>query len=434
MRLTIALTVLLCLAAVSPAFADAVRLAAPEPGSLLSADFRVTTAGEVEIAAVGLRRKFTGSDAVRAWLMRRGAVEPVWSLDPDAGEPVGASRLLRRSAARVRLEPGDYVLHLAASRGARGGKAFHHWQSVLNDVADLLNREDPQARPADYFGKCEASVTPLDGLVFQPAPVAASIWPVEARPAAGGHLVTVPFRLTRTARLKVLVTGEVDEAEGVALDYGWIEDARTGRTVWSAEDESPQPAGNAAVNVYWVGELALNAGDYLAGYLSDAVHGPGDWHDLPPYDPDAWGLRLAPLAADTVALVATPADLVVARAPELLVRLVRPGNDAALREEFTLSRPSRLHVLCLGEGGREVFDRGEITDLGSNQEVWALTGKTARPAGGAGKNLRFDGEITLPAGRYRATYVTDDSHTCGDWNATPPPGAQNYGLTVRLLP
>ncbi|MDO9693427.1 MAG: hypothetical protein Q7W56_01705 [Candidatus Latescibacteria bacterium] len=434
MRQTIALTFLLCLPATTPALADAVRLAAPEPGALLSAGFRVEAAGEVEIVAVGLRRKFTGNDAVRAWLMRQGVDEPVWAQDPETGEPVGASRLLRRSTTRVPLAPGDYVLHLAAGRRARDGKAFHQWRTVLNDVADLLNREDPQASPAEYFGKCEVTVTPLDGLVLQPAPVAVSVWPVEVRPADGGHLVTIPFRLTRTARLKVHVTGEVAEAESVALDYGWIEDARTGRTVWSAEDESPQPAGNAAVNVHWVGELALNAGDYLAGFLSDAVHGPGDWHDLPPYDPEAWGLRLAPLAADAGALVPTSADLVVARAPELLVRLVRPGNDAALREEFTLSRTSRLHVLCLGEGGSEVFDRGAITDLGSNQEVWALTGKTARPAGGAGKNLRFDGEITLPAGRYRATYATDGSHTCGDWNATPPTGAQNYGLTVRLLP
>ena len=47
-----------------------------------------------------------------------------------------------------------------------------------------------------------------------------------------------------------------------------------------------------------------------------------------------------------------------------------------------------------------MFDRGVITDLGSDREVWALTGAAARPAGGAGKNLLFDGEITLPAGRY----------------------------------
>ena len=130
-------------------------------------------------------------------------------------------------------------------------------------------------------------------------------WPVVVRPGADSHLAIVPFRLSRTARLTVQVTGEADERDGAALDFGWIEDARTGRTVWSAEDASPQPAGNAAVNVKWEGSLALNAGDYLAGFLSDAVHGPGDWHELPPYDPEAWGLRLTPVAADAGALAVT---------------------------------------------------------------------------------------------------------------------------------
>lgn len=96
------------------------------------------------------------------------------------------------------------------------------------------------------------------------------------RPAAGTHLVTVPFRLTRTARLDVAVTGEAGQEEGGALDFGWIEDARTGRTVWTAEQASARPAGNARDNVRWEETLALNAGDYLAGFLSDAAHGPDD--------------------------------------------------------------------------------------------------------------------------------------------------------------
>jgi hypothetical protein len=47
--------------------------------------------------------------------------------------------------------------------------------------------------------------------------------------------------------------------------------------------------------VRW-GFLALNAGD-TADSLSDAPRR-RDWHDLPPTIPEAWGLRLAPVAAD----------------------------------------------------------------------------------------------------------------------------------------
>lgn len=87
--------------------------------------FHVESGGEVEIAAVGLRQKFTGSDAVRAWLMSGGAAPSRCG----RRSPMPASRSapplsVRRSVDRVQLEPGDYVLYLAAGRGARDGKAF----------------------------------------------------------------------------------------------------------------------------------------------------------------------------------------------------------------------------------------------------------------------------------------------------------------------
>jgi hypothetical protein len=77
-------------------------------------------------------------------------------------------------------------------------------------------------------------------------------------------------------------------------------------------------------------------------------------------------------------------------------------------------------------------DHGSITDLGGDRGL-GDDRRASRPAGGAGKNLLFDGEIELPAAvtrdlRHRRSYA------CGDWNASPPPGAQDYGLTVRYLP
>ena len=42
-----------------------------------------------------------------------------------------------------------------------------------------------------------------------------------------------------------------------------------------------------------------------------------------------------------------------------------------------------------------------------------MTYRATEPAGGAPKNRRFDGVVTLPAGEYVLRYETDDSHSFG---------------------
>jgi len=54
-------------------------------------------------------------------------------------------------------------------------------------------------------------------------------------------------------------------------------------------------------------------------------------------------------------------------------------------------------------------------------------------AGGAKKNRKYSALITLPAGRYRAFFQTDDSHSFMDWNAAPPEDPSLYGLTISKI-
>jgi hypothetical protein len=92
-----------------------------------------------------------------------------------------------------------------------------------------------------------------------------------------------------------------------------------------------------------------------------------------------------------------------------------------------------LHVYAEGEGsGRTMHDFGWITDAHSRARVWEMTMDKAQYAGGARKNRRQVETIQLPAGDYEATFVTDDSHSPGDWNAAPPCDPGLYGLTLAL--
>jgi hypothetical protein len=88
--------------------------------------------------------------------------------------------------------------------------------------------------------------------------------------------------------------------EGVSdemVDYGWIEDAATGRVVWEMTYDATEPAGGARKNRVYEGTVKLPAGSYVLHYRSDGSHSFDDWNDDEPDDPESWGItvfRLTP--------------------------------------------------------------------------------------------------------------------------------------------
>ena len=66
-----------------------------------------------------------------------------------------------------------------------------------------------------------------------------------------------------------------------------------------------------------------------------------------------------------------------------------------------------------------LFDNGSIVDA-SGSEVWRMTIDRTVHAGGALKNRRQEDTLRLSAGRYMLRYSTDESHSAGHWDDTPP--------------
>jgi hypothetical protein len=69
-------------------------------------------------------------------------------------------------------------------------------------------------------------------------------------------------------------------------------------------------------------------------------------------------------------------------------------------------------------------------DAGTRNKVWTMDVDRTSHGGGASKNRYLDEIITLPKGNYVVTYVTDDSHSYGEWNDDPPFDPDHYGITV----
>lgn len=120
----------------------------------------------------------------------------------------------------------------------------------------------------------------------------------------------------------------------------------------------------------------------------------------------------------------------------IVYRAVNLGENEHIKQGISLSKPVTLRIYALGEAyssSGELADHGWIIDAKTRKRIWEMKKKNVRHAGGDKKNKIFDGKIEMPQGEYILYYITDDSHSYLDWNASPPNDPLNYGITLMTL-
>jgi len=90
--------------------------------------------------------------------------------------------------------------------------------------------------------------------------------------------------------VRVYALGE--GSDGDMYDYGWIEDANTGRTVWEMTYRMTERAGGATKNRMVNATVVLDEGEYVLHYMTDDSHAFNDWNADPPRDRENWGISL----------------------------------------------------------------------------------------------------------------------------------------------
>jgi hypothetical protein len=235
------------------------------------------------------------------------------------------------------------------------------------------------------------------------------------------------------------------------LAYGWILDLETRQPVWSmAREMNPSRLrSNAIMRVER--KVSLPAGKYAVYYFCGIGKGES-WHF--DFDGDDEGFlgglkrifndknnsyRISEkdrrklyftVTAERGSYRALAADPFESRA---VLSITTPRNSSFKSHVFRLSEPAILTVYAIGEydqSARQMADGGYIQDLRSRKKVWELDYRGSEHAGGAEKNRKFFGKVSLPAGEYQLVYATDDSHTFGRWNAAPPYDPEFWGVTV----
>jgi hypothetical protein len=126
-------------------------------------------------------------------------------------------------------------------------------------------------------------------------------------------------------------------------------------------------------------------------------------------------------------LKSLPADL-ASKPP--IAQIADVGDEENKTVEFTLDREKSVRIYSTGEGlGGQMYDYGWIENAESGQTVWQMTEPQTKHAGGHVKNRLVDAVVTLPAGKYRLRYKSDDSHSFDRWNSIPP-DVNFWGIAV----
>ncbi|MEO6670496.1 MAG: two-component regulator propeller domain-containing protein [Ferruginibacter sp.] len=113
--------------------------------------------------------------------------------------------------------------------------------------------------------------------------------------------------------------------------------------------------------------------------------------------------------------------------------LAKLGDYEKKTCELEVKETSRFVLACMGESNQELVDYGWIENE-KGTKIWSMDVSKCLYAGGDGKNKLQIEVITLVPGKYKIAYVSDDSHSWNNWNATAPLRPDLWGIQLFKLP
>jgi hypothetical protein len=384
------------------------------------------------------------------WIINAATREVVWEMTPDNTTESGTDRTFD---ADVTLDRGSYEAYFTVP-------VFIHHTAFTHIMTNVDHREKPLFGGSEGSGKkffqffknwfsddfltswqdrCKqwgmdvlTAEADARGITMFTPPREFPRVVMKATAVGENALIRKSFSLSEAATLSIYALGEKGN-DGEMADFGWIVDAGTRKRVWEMDEGNVTGAGGAEKNVMFHGQVRLTPGQYVLYYNSDDSHSRTDWNSLPPYDPLNWGITLiAATGADAARFTEVPYQ----EMQNVIVSLTKVKDSENRSQGFTLKREARVRIYAIGERSnsrRLMADYGYILDARTRSKVWTMDVDRTSDAGGASKNRFIDEVITLPAGSYIVSYVTDDSHAWSDWNTAPPGDAENYGITVMSI-
>lgn len=242
-------------------------------GSSLSQGFRVSRPVTLHIYALG---EGTRDESMYdyGWIQDARTRKRVWEMVPAKTQYAGGAQKNRRIVDKVTLPPGEYLACFVTD----GSHSPSDWNAA--PPCDPFLYGLTLAVPSDP----ERSHVALADLK-ETGKVLAELVRV-----GNDQSLTATFTLAAPKKVRVYAFGE-----GIGddlADHGWIEDARTGKVVWSMEKSELHHAGGAFKNKLADEIIALPKGTYTLRFRTDDSHAYGRWNADPPRDQERYGISV----------------------------------------------------------------------------------------------------------------------------------------------
>ncbi len=410
-------------------------------GDLAVDGFEMKNKVKVSIHAIGAELIKSDDDMYAyGWIIDADTREPVWVMEPEDTRRYSGARYVREYEDDLTLKPGRYeayyfVGHPQMFSGTSViindfGEFFNELGVIFDglnddDVVDIRTTSDDDIEdfmliirgPEDSFEK------------FNPVEEHGRTAIVNFTKVEDDFYEKKGFTLKKDMTVNIIALGEYSSSDRVFVDFGWIINADNRDKVWQMDKWNTSWVGGGRKNRGFIGDVSLPAGNYVAAYSTDETHAFGEWNTAPPVDPLHYGLMISAQDADDLKYVEDYEDTF---SEAVIISLTKIRNSRFKQKGFTLEKETEIHVFAIGEYGYsdEFVDFGWIENLDEGEVVWEMTEDNTDHAGGAKKNRKFDGVITLPPGNYMVYYVTDDSHAYRRWNQSPPIDREMWGITL----
>lgn len=399
-----------------------VKIERIQPEEISFTGFVLDNPQEITIEAIGAHRHSRHWIASNAWILNADTREMVWELT-DANSK-WKSRKLREYRDAVTLPAGRYEVYYGffPEYQYEGG-----WSISKFFFGDRTKYDDEsyQEFTIAVYGKGKpldrAAVGNYQKQVKEKAAVALNA-------DRDDLYLNQGFKLDQPLELTIYAVGEA-RPDG-AYDYGWILNSETRQQVWKFGHRNSEYAGGSEKNRMARETLTLPAGNYVAFFVTDDSHSPIEWNAAPPYDPSFWGIYI--FAKDESQKKGVRLfDYQDIPSKNVIFEFTRLGDDEFITKGFTLKKDMDIRIYALGEGrDGDLFDYGWIVEAKTHRRAWEMRYEDTEHAGGNSKNRLYDRVIPLQKGSYILHFITDDSHSYRDWNASPPFDQQKWGITL----
>ena len=270
------------------------------------------------------------------------------------------------------------------------------------------------------------------------------------------------FQLSQNQKIQIDAVGlhQKRDKHEIILGSAWILNASTRDVVWSYQptafkrfeievneqkDEINLPAGNYEVyystypyfkqinnHDYYSGR---GIGRFISNFFEDLFDDDYDYNlnDYDYYDDFADRFKIVVKGNGTKLNKNEIEKIQENLREEASISLYANDDNMYLTQGFEIKKPAELNIYAIGEARDDGnFDYGWIINTETRDKIWKLDYFESDHAGGANKNRMAKETVSLPAGRYAAVYITDDSHSPDDWNSAVPYDPAYWGVTLNL--